>query len=116
EITQLPFCLGNGVTLTSPVQRDDFFRQAVANYRDTSPQAMLTFLHVTRGEEFLRFADPHEVDFLQGVPGHAVRAVHVRMRRDWQHEEVGAVLIRMSPEGNRVLGLSHAGLRPARGK
>ena len=66
--TRLPFALGNGVIVTSPKQRDDFFKQASANYRETNQNATLTFLNVTRGEEYLRFADDQERDFFGVVP------------------------------------------------
>jgi hypothetical protein len=116
DTTQLPFALGNGVVLTSPNQRDDFFKQAIANYREANQNATLTFMHVTRGEEYLRFADDLEREFLSGIPADELRAVHVRVRRDWQHEELGAILVRVDSRGRVVIGLGQTGIRGVRGK
>jgi hypothetical protein len=115
EIVQLPFALGNGMTLLSPEERDDFFRQASANYR-AGPSATLTFMHVTRGEEHLRLASGPEADLLAQVPPSELRAVHVRMSRSFQQEEHGIVLVRVGPAGCRVVGLGHAGVTPERRK
>jgi hypothetical protein len=116
DSTRLPFALGNGVVVTSPNQRDDFFKQATANYRDANRNATLMFLHVVRGEEHLRFADDQEREFLSGIPADELRAVHVRVRRDWQNEEVGVILVQASPGGAQVIGLGRTGIRGVRGK
>jgi hypothetical protein len=116
DITRLPFTMGNGVILTSPSQRDDFFKQAIANYREANQNATLTFLHVTRGEEYLRFADDNEREFFSVIPADELRTVHVRLRRDWRNEEMGVVLIRTMPQGPVVVGLGHAGIRGVQGK
>ena len=116
DITRLPFALGNGIAIVSPNERDDFFKQAVVNYREANRNATLTFLQVTRGEEHLRFADDRERAFLAHIPPDEVRAVHVRVRRDWQNEEVGAVLVRVLADGPVVIGLAQSGIRGVRGK
>lgn len=113
-ITRLPFTLGNGVIVTSHDQRDDFFQQATANYREANRNATLAFLHVVRGEQYVRFADDRERDFLLAIPADEVRAVHVRVRRDWQNEEMGVILIRVLQEGPVVIGLGQASIRGAR--
>ena len=115
-ITRLPFSLGNGVILTSPDQRDDFFKQAITNYREANRNATLTFLHVTRVEEHLRFADEPERSFLLAFPAAEVRVVHVRVRRDWQNEETGALLVHIGPRGQAIVGLGKTGMRSVRGK
>ena len=106
EMTQLPFSLGNGVVLTSPDQRDDFFRQATKNWRDSRP-ASLTFQHVARGDDFARLASGEEGRLVRAIPGHELRAVHVRLRRGADPEESGAVLVRVSDRGARVVGLGY---------
>ncbi len=116
DITRLPFALGNGVIVTSPKQRDDFFKQATVNYREANQNATLTFLHVTRGEEYLRFADDQEREFFAAIPADELRAVHVRVRRDWQNEETGVILVRVTSEGATVVGLGQTGIRGVKGK
>ena len=106
QATQLPFALGNGVVLTSPDQRDDFFRQAIINYRDANAKSTLTFMHVSRGDDYLRFASADETEFLRDVPPHELRAVHVRVRRDWRQQENGIVLIRVGEKSAHVIGLA----------
>src|SRR5262249_17570841 len=102
DIVQLPFALGNGMLLLSPQERDDFFRQAIANSR-TGASATLTFMHGTRGEEHLRLASGPEADLLQQLPSSELRAVHVRMSRSFQQEEHGVVLVRVGPAGCRIV-------------
>lgn len=114
ELTQLPFALGNGVLLRSPGQRDEFFSQAVQKYRDDNPHALFTFLQVARGEDYLRFADDTEREHLSHIPSHELRAVYVRMRRDWNTEETGVVLVRVTDDGAWVTGLGYAGVRAIR--
>lgn len=109
RVTTLPFSLGNGMALTSPRERDEFFRDAVANYRETSAGGTLHFQHVTRGEAFLPWATAEEADFLQRVPGHELRAVHVRLRRSPVQEENGAVLVRVGSSDVHVIGLASTG-------
>lgn len=116
ELTQLPFALGNGVILTSPDQRDDFFKQAIANYRESNKNATLSFLHVVRGEEFLRYADEQESAHLSGIPAHEIRIVHVRIRRDWQTEESGLLLVRVTEQRTVIVGLGQSGIRQSRDK
>ena len=106
ETTQLPFALGNGVVLTSPDQRDGFFRQAIVNYREANANSILTFMHVSRGDDFLRFAATDETEFLRDIPAHELRAVHVRVRRDWLRQENGVVLIRVREKSVHVIGLA----------
>lgn len=111
EITRLPFALGNGVILHSPDQRDDFFKQAIANYRQANRHASLAFLHVTRLEEHFRFADEPERGFLLQFPADEIRVVHVRVRRDWQNEETGTILVHVGAQAHVVIGLGQSGLR-----
>ena len=106
DATQLPFALGNGIVLISPEQRDDFFRQAIANYRDANAKSILTFMHVSRGDDYLRFASAEENAFLRDIPAHELRAVHVRVRRDLLRQENGIVLIRVREKTAHVVGLA----------
>ena len=116
DATRLPFALGNGVIVTSPNQRDDFFKQATINYRDANQNATLMFQQVTRGEEHLRFVDDGQREFFAGIPADELRAVHVRVRRDWQNEETGVIFVRVTPQGAVVIGLGQSGIRGVKGK
>lgn len=115
-IARLPFSLGNGVILTSDGQRDEFFKQAVVNYRDANRNAALSFLHVTRLEEHIRLADEPERSFLEDFPEGEVRVVHVRIRRDWQNEETGALLVHVGGSDSSIIGLGNTGIRGVRGR
>lgn len=112
----LPFALGNGYVLGTTRERDDFFRQAIGNYRDTTGAATLTFLHVVRGEEYLRLAASDDAEALRPLPAHELRAVHVRLSRGLQQEEQGVVLVRVGSSTVRVVGLGHTGIGPVRKK
>jgi hypothetical protein len=116
EITQLPFSLGNGVILKTPEERDDFFGQAVANWRTHSRVASLVFLHVVRYEDYSRMLRGDEVGIFRAIPAHEMRAVHVRLRRSAEQEETGAVLVRVTPRETRVVGLGYDTPRPPTSK
>ena len=116
EITQLPFSLGNGVVLKTAAERDDFFGQAIANWRTHSRVASLNFLHVVRYEEYTRMLRGDEVAVFRAIPAHEMRAVHVRLRRSAEQEESGAVLVRVTPTETRVVGLGYDAPRPPTSK
>ena len=116
EITQLPFSLGNGVVLNTPEERDDFFGQAIANWRTHSRVASLTFLHAVRYEDYSRMLRGDEVGIFRSIPAHEMRAVHVRLRRSAEQEETGAVLVRVTPRETRIVGLGYDTPRPPTSK
>jgi hypothetical protein len=116
EITQLPFSLGNGVVLKTAAERDDFFGQAIANWRTHSRVASLTFLHAVRYEEYTRMLRGDEVAVFRAIPSHEMRAVHVRLRRSAEQEESGAVLVRVTSGETRVVGLGYDTPRPPSSK
>ncbi|HEX3315474.1 MAG TPA: hypothetical protein VHR72_11315 [Gemmataceae bacterium] len=116
EITQLPFSLGNGIVLNTPKERDDFFGQAIANWRTHNRVASLVFLHVVRYEDYARMLRGDEVGIFRSIPAYEMRAVHVRLRRSAEQEETGAVLVRITPRETRVIGLGYDTPRPPTSK
>jgi hypothetical protein len=116
EITQLPFSLGNGAILNTPEERDDFFGQAIANWRTHSRVASLTFLHAVRYEDYSRMLRGDEVGIFRSIPACEMRAVHVRLRRSAEQEETGAVLVRVTSRETRVVGLGYDTPRPPTSK
>jgi hypothetical protein len=112
EMTQVPFSVGNGVVLATSTERDEFFRNATTNWKKDTRPASLSFLHTARGDEFIRLSSGDEARVLRAIPAHELRAVHVRLRRGADHDENGAVLIRVTDHGVRVVGLGYTAPRP----
>jgi hypothetical protein len=116
DVTQLPFSLGNGMVIRTPEERDDFFGQAIANWRTHSRVASLAFLHTVRYEEYTRMLRGDEVAIFRTIPAHEMRAVHVRLRRSAEQEETGAVIVRVTAREARVVGLGYDTPRPPASK
>ncbi len=104
EMCHLPFTMGGVHEAKSPGELRAALVQMSANSRKYK-NFSLSMLHVRRGEVFLAHATTDEAAALKPFPPGEVRAVAIKLRYNVGEEEMGAILVWLSPQGPRILGL-----------